>query len=108
LPDLWPAARLAEAEHGTRVKIGGVVITRQRPGTAKGVCFITLEDETGLANAIVRPKLFEENRLTINLEPSLIIAGRVQNEQGVIHVLAEHIAALPAPDLPAQASHDYH
>ena len=108
LPDLWPAARLVEAEHGSRVKIGGVVITRQRPGTAKGVCFITLEDETGLANAIVRPKLFEENRLTINLEPSLVISGRVQNEQGVIHVLAEHIAALPAPDLPAQASHDYH
>ncbi|HLP08211.1 MAG TPA: error-prone DNA polymerase [Opitutaceae bacterium] len=107
-PDLWPAARLAEAANGTRVKIGGLVITRQRPGTAKGVCFITLEDETGLANAIVRPRLFEECRLTINLEPALVIAGRVQNEQGVIHVLAEHISALPSPDLPAQASHDYH
>ncbi|HLP01423.1 MAG TPA: OB-fold nucleic acid binding domain-containing protein, partial [Opitutaceae bacterium] len=107
-PDLWPAARLTEVANGSRVKIGGLVITRQRPGTAKGVCFITLEDETGLANAIVRPRLFEECRLTINLEPALVIAGRVQNEQGVIHVLAEHISALPSPDLPAQASHDYH
>ncbi len=107
-PDLWPAARLAEAANGTRVKIGGVVITRQRPGTAKGVCFITLEDETGLANAIVRPKLFEDCRLTINLEPALIIAGRVQNEQGVIHILAEAISPLPATDLPGQVSHDYY
>jgi error-prone DNA polymerase len=108
LPDLWPAASLSEAVTGTRVKIGGVVITRQRPGTAKGVCFITLEDETGLANAIVRPKLFEECRLVINLEPALLIVGRVQNERGVIHVLAETVAALPAEGAPEQASHDYH
>jgi error-prone DNA polymerase len=108
LTDIWSAAQLGEAANGTRVKIGGVVITRQRPGTAKGVCFITLEDETGLANAIVWPKLFEDCRLTINLEPALVISGRVQNEQGVIHVLAEAIAALPVPNLPEQASYDYH
>ena len=107
LPDLWPAAELARARPGERVMIGGAVITRQRPGTAKGVCFITLEDETGLANAIVRPKLFEEARLVINLEPALVITGRVQNEQGVIHVLAEAIVAMPALGLPAQDSHDY-
>ena len=107
LPDLWAAAELARARPGERVKIGGAVITRQRPGTAKGVCFITVEDETGLANAIVRPKLFEESRLVINLEPALVITGRVQNEQGVIHVLAEAIEALPGFGLPAPASHDY-
>jgi len=107
LPELWPAAELPHAQPGMRIKIGGTVITRQRPGTAKGFCFITLEDETGLANAIVRPKLFEEARLVINLEPALVITGRVQNEQGVIHVMAEKIEAMPGPGLPAQGSHDY-
>lgn len=107
LPDIWPAGDLAQAEPGSRVKIAGAVITRQRPGTAKGFCFITLEDETGLANAIVRPKLFEELRLTINLEPSLLIVGRLQNEKGVIHVMAEQIGPLPDLGLPAQASHDF-
>jgi error-prone DNA polymerase len=107
LPDLWPAAELSRARPGQRVKIGGAVITRQRPGTAKGVCFITLEDETGLANAIVRPKLFEAARLVINLEPALVITGWVQNEQGVIHVMAETIVAMPDLGLPAQESHDY-
>ncbi len=106
-PDLVRACDLPAAEAGTRVKIGGAVITRQRPGTAKGFCFITLEDETGLANAIVRPKLFEQYRLVINLEPALIITGRLQNEHGVIHVMAESIAALRAQGLPESESHDY-
>lgn len=108
LPDAWPAAALKEAKNGERVRVAGAVITRQRPGTAKGFCFITLEDETGHANAIVRPALFEESRLVINLEPALLITGRVQNEQGVIHVMAERIEAVPELGLPAQASHDYH
>ena len=108
LPDLWPAGELGNATDGERVKIGGAVITRQRPGTAKGFCFITLEDETGHANAIVRPDLFEDRRLVINLEPTLLIIGRVQKEDGVIHVMAERIEALPAVGLPLQASHDYH
>ena len=107
LPELWTAESLRLAVNGTRVKIGGAVITRQRPGTAKGFCFITIEDETGHANAIVRPQLFEGSRLVINLEPALVITGRVQNEQGVIHVMAETIAALPSLGLPAQASHDF-
>ena len=61
----------------------------------------------GLANAIVWPKLFEKMRLVINLEPALVITGRVQNEQGVIHVIAETIAAMPGVGLPEQPSHDY-
>ncbi len=80
------------------------MITRQRPGTAKGFCFITLEDETGHANAIVRPDLFERCRLVINLEPALIITGRVQNEEGVIHVQAERIEPLPDGCPPRRAT----
>jgi error-prone DNA polymerase len=108
LQDVQPAGRLGEVRAGTRVKVCGSVITRQRPGTAKGFCFITLEDETGLVNAIVRPRLFEEARLIINLEPALMIAGRLQNEKGVIHVMAEEIAAMPDLGLPVQSSHDFH
>jgi error-prone DNA polymerase len=108
LPDIWPAAELRNAPQGARVKIAGSVTCRQRPGTAKGVCFITLEDETGTANAIVRPRLFEKARLVINLEPALIITGKVQNEQGVIHVLAEKVTAMSDRDLPEQVSHNYH
>ena len=108
LPDVVPAGDLPNVPAGSRIKIGGSVICRQRPGTAKGFCFITLEDETGLANAIVRPGLFERDRLIINLEPALLITGRLQNEEGVIHLMAEAIAALPALGLPEQASHDFH
>ncbi len=108
LPGVTPAAELKNLRHGTRVQIAGAVTCRQRPGTAKGFVFITLEDETYCANAIVRPVLFERARLVINLEPALMITGRLQNDDGVIHVMAETIAALPAVGLPAQASHDFH
>jgi hypothetical protein len=59
-------------------------------------------------NVIVRPRLFEEARLIINLEPALLITGRVQNEKGVIHVMAEEIAGMPDLGLPTLSSHDYH
>ncbi len=107
LPEVRTAEELKTVRHGERVKVAGSVITRQRPGTAKGFCFITLEDESGHVNTIVRPKLFEECRLVINLEPSMLISGRVQNESGVIHVMAERIEAMPALGLPAQESHDF-
>ncbi len=107
LPDTCPAGELKHRKNGAQVKVAGSVITRQRPGTAKGFCFITLEDETGHTNAIVRPKLFEEVRLVINLESSLLITGKVQNEDGVVHVMAELIEAMPALGLPAQQSHDF-
>ena len=108
IPEVCPAAELKKGRPGSRVKIAGAVSCRQRPGTAKGFVFITLEDETGHANAIVRPHLFEAARLVINLEPALVITGRLQNEQGVIHVMAEDIVALPAAGLPEQVSHNYH
>jgi error-prone DNA polymerase len=107
LAGVTTAAGLERVRSGTRVRVAGAVITRQRPGTAKGYCFITLEDETGHANAIVRPELFERHRLVINLEPALVITGRVQNEENVIHIQAEGIEKLPKIGLPAQASHDF-
>jgi error-prone DNA polymerase len=92
---------------GSHVTIAGSVICRQRPGTAKGFVFISLEDETGIANAIVLPQFFERHRLVITQEPALKITGRLQNASNVIHLRAEHIVPLSAADLPAQASHDF-
>jgi len=107
-PDLWRADELALASDRTRVRVGGSVICRQRPGTAKGFVFISLEDESGVANAIVRPALFEAERLVITQHPALIIEGPVQRQDGVIHIKAERILPLRHADLPAQASHDFH
>jgi error-prone DNA polymerase len=108
LPDLWRAADLTLGRDGERVVIGGSVICRQRPGTAQGVVFISLEDETGVANSIVRAALFEQHRLVINEEPALRITGRLQNRDGVIHVQAEQIARLAVAEVPVQTSHDFH
>lgn len=108
LPGVSRAGDLAGLPDGQRVTIAGAVICRQRPGTASGIVFISLEDETGIANAIVRPALFESHRLVITQEPTLRISGRLQNVAGVIHVLAERIEGLPTGSVPAQASHDFH
>jgi error-prone DNA polymerase len=107
LPDVWCAADLPLARDGDRLTVAGSVICRQRPGTAKGFMFISLEDETGLTNVIVVPQLFEAARLVITQEPALRITGKLQNQHGVIHVKAEQIEALTAAALPAQASHDF-
>jgi len=107
LPDVWRAADLPLGRDGERVKIAGSVICRQRPGTANGFVFISLEDETGIANAVVVPDLFERRRMTVNEEPALCIVGKLQIQQGVIHVRAEVIEALKLGEVPAQASHDF-
>src|SRR5437899_2983022 len=90
-----------------RVRIAGNVICRQRPGTAKGIVFISLEDETGIANAIVAPELFEKCRLLITQEASLIIEGEVQKTDGVIHIKARRIEPLPHEQLMSPESHDF-
>lgn len=108
LTDEWRATDLTLGKDGERVTIAGSVICRQRPGTAKGFVFISLEDETGIANAIVVPQLFEARRLVITQEPALRITGKLQNQHGVIHVKAEKIEALTETALPAQTSHDFH
>jgi error-prone DNA polymerase len=108
LPNAWRAADLPLARPGERVMIAGTVICRQRPGTAKGTVFVSLEDETGIANAIVNAEFFEAHRLVITQEPALIIGGRLQSVDGVIHVHAATVRPLRAADLPAQVSHDFH
>jgi error-prone DNA polymerase len=107
LPEAWRASDLPLGRDGDRITIAGSVICRQRPGTAKGFVFVSLEDETGIANAIVKPNVFERNRLVITQEPALKISGRLQNQSGVIHIAAEVIEPLPQSSVPAQASHDF-
>ncbi|HEY3756842.1 MAG TPA: error-prone DNA polymerase [Opitutaceae bacterium] len=108
LPDVTRAADLVVLRNGERATIGGSVICRQRPGTAKGIVFVSLEDETGIANAIVSPEIYESHRLVINEESALRITGAVQNTAGVVHIKAQEIRPLRLDDLPAQASHDFH
>jgi error-prone DNA polymerase len=88
-----PAARLAEMPGNLLCRVGGLVITRQRPGTAKGFVFLTLEDETGLVNVIVRPDVYERYRRTIRSASMLVIDGKLQKESGCIDVLARQIRA---------------
>ena len=87
-------ADLETAKDGSRVTVPGIVLMRQKPGSAKGVMFITVEDETGIANVIVWPKLFESHRRLILSASTLGVRGLVQREGGVIHVLAEALIDL--------------
>ena len=108
LPNIWRAIDLAQAKHGSSIRIAGNVICRQRPGTAKGFVFISLEDETGVSNAIVTPDLFEESRLLITEEPFLVIEGEVQNTDQVVLIKAEKIVPLISERLVGSDSHDFH
>jgi error-prone DNA polymerase len=91
---------LTSAEHwderlaGRRVTVAGLVLVRQRPGTAKGVIFLTLEDETGIVNVVVWPKVFEQNRRVLMTAQLLAVRGRIQREGLVIHVVAEELTDL--------------
>ncbi len=102
------AADLARLPHGHRARVAGVVIVRQRPGTAKGFVFITLEDETGFSNAIVTPPLFEHHRHTIIGVSALIIEGVVQNQDGVVSIKADHFEPLGGRSAAIDVSHDFH
>ena len=86
-----PAAQLPNVPRNGACRVGGLVVTRQRPGTAKGFVFLTLEDETGLVNVIVRPDVYETYRRPIRSSSTLIIEGTLQKESGCIDVLAKKI-----------------
>jgi error-prone DNA polymerase len=101
------AAELGHRSDGGRVRVGGTVIVRQRPGTAKGFFFLTLEDETGFANGIVTPQGFAANRSLLVGAAALVIEGRLQNQDGVVSVKADRFFALDEPHVLPPAR-DFH
>ena len=98
---------LQECKDGEYVRTAGCVIARQRPGTAKGFIFLSMEDETGIANVIVAPDLYERERLLVSRSKFLIVEGPLQNQDGVIHVKATRLVELAHCALELQ-SHDFH
>jgi len=117
-PMAWQRARLrqqgilsaTELENlgsNRAVRIAGCVIARQRPGTAKGFVFLSLEDETGIANVIITPDIFEQNRLVVTRSRFLEIQGKLQNQDGVIHVKAQRIVPMEITGADIR-SHDFH
>jgi error-prone DNA polymerase len=100
------AMQLKKLPNGKRVATAGAVIVRQRPGTAKGFVFLTLEDETGISQAIVKPDLFREHRALIVGSPGLIVEGILQNEDGQCSVRADKFWTLDGID--DIVSHDFH
>jgi len=101
------AIELSHLPDGMHVRIAGGVITRQRPGTAKGFVFLSLEDETGISNAIVTPQLFEKYHVVIVHQQFLLVEGQLQNQDGVISVKAESIHPLSITRA-EPSSHDFH
>ena len=92
---------LEPLEHGARVRVGGLVVARQRPGTASGVVFVLLEDEFGTINLIVPPKIYERHRLTVRTEPLMLVEGKLERfaaAGGAINVLVDRIGSIDAPD----------
>ncbi len=108
LPNIWRAIDLPKARHSSIIQIAGNVISRQRPGTAKGFVFISLEDETGVSNAIIEPDLFERFRLVITEEAFLLIEGEVQNSDNVVLIKAHEIRPVAHEQLVGSESHDFH
>ena len=104
---VFAARELAAMHNGVYVHTAGCVIARQRPGTASGFIFLSLEDETGISNVVVHPELYERERLLVTGGKFLHVEGRLQNDNGVVHVRAERIAALAVSRAPMR-SHDFH
>src|SRR6266849_619794 len=101
------ARDLHRVPDGARVRVAGAVIARQRPGTAKGFVFLSLEDETGIANAIITPQLFQEDHVLVVNQQFLLIEGTLQNQDNVISVKAERVGALGITRAET-VSHDFH
>jgi error-prone DNA polymerase len=102
------AADLADVKPGARITVAGLVTIRQRPSTAKGIIFVTLEDETGVINLVVRPPVFERHRRPLLAAVLLAATGRLEREGLIIHLIAQHLEdrtpelrALTEPDIPA-------
>lgn len=98
--------QLGALRNGSRVRVAGAVIARQRPGTAKGAMFISLEDEAGISNIVVYPDLFERQRDVLTRNGFLLVHGMIQSTDGVVHVRAFQVEVLSGG--PALESHDFH
>jgi error-prone DNA polymerase len=101
------AEELRNCRDGEVVRTAGCVIARQRPGTAKGFIFLSMEDETGISNVIVTPDLYERERLVVTRSKFILAEGPLQNQDGVIHVKALRLHALSDQTLEV-SSHDFH
>ena len=99
--------KVAKVRSGQRIRVAGLVITRQAPATANHIRFFTLEDEFGQVNVTIKPEVYDKYRQVANRQPILIIDGVMQRQDGVHSVLASHIEALAGVPRPAQRSHDY-
>jgi error-prone DNA polymerase len=98
LPDQIRTSRdLVTDLPGSQVTIAGIVVARQRPGTAKGIVFLLLEDEHGMSNAIVPVNVYERDRIAVRAEPLLEVTGRLERREGTINVLAESVKPLQRP-----------
>ncbi|MGH9674770.1 MAG: OB-fold nucleic acid binding domain-containing protein, partial [Bryobacteraceae bacterium] len=103
-----PAAALSSLPNGRWVRVAGNVIVRQRPGTAKGVTFMSLEDETGISNVVIMPDVFEAQWKDILSHPWVTVEGKLQNVDNVIHVLARRISPLMGLLEVSAEPHDFH
>ncbi len=101
------AIELKGLPHGQEASIAGCVITRQRPGTAKGIIFMTLEDETGTGRVIIMPDFYDQNRIAVLHERFVLVSGIVQNRDQVVHLKARTIGSLEI-SAAAIPSHDFH
>jgi len=101
------ACELRNYQDGAYVRAAGCVIARQRPGTAKGFIFLSMEDETGIANVIITPDLYERERVVVTRSKFVLVEGGLQNQDGVIHIKARRIQPLSFTNLEVH-SHDFH
>jgi error-prone DNA polymerase len=101
------AADLKKMKDGISACIAGAVIARQRPGTAEGFIFLSLEDETGISNAIIKPDLYERNRVAVTRGKFLRVEGTLQNQDGVVNVRASAVRVLNLSNIDTR-SHDFH
>lgn len=101
------AEELRNHRDGEWVRAAGCIIARQRPGTAKGFVFLSMEDETGIANVIITPQMYEQNQVTVTRARFLLVEGPLQNQDNVVHVKAARLT--PLDDRSVQvSSHDFH
>jgi error-prone DNA polymerase len=92
---------------GAPVEVAGLVVCRQRPGTAKGFVFLVLEDEFGLVNVVVKPDLHDRQRSLVRTEPFVVVRGELQRRDGIVNVIAERFTPLRADGALAPEAHNF-